>query len=51
VAALGRHLAAEDHVEATARRVDRRRRLVPFGAMMGVGLVALLVFARLRAGP
>ncbi len=51
VSALGRNLAADDHVEVVAQRSDRRGRLVPFGAMMGVGLVALIAVARLRPTP
>jgi prepilin peptidase CpaA len=39
VAAVGRHLGAEDRVEAEVRRDDRRRRLVPFAAMIMVGVV------------
>jgi prepilin peptidase CpaA len=41
---LGRHLGSEDRVEAEVNRSDRRRRLIPFSAMMGVGLVATLVW-------
>jgi prepilin peptidase CpaA len=48
VAAVGRHFAAEDSVERAVGRADRRARLVPFAAMTGVGLVALLVLARWR---
>jgi prepilin peptidase CpaA len=45
VAAVGRHLAAEDHVEAEVKREDRRRRVIPFAAMMALGTFALLLWA------
>jgi prepilin peptidase CpaA len=45
VHAFSRHLGAEDHVEAAVNSPDRRRRVVPFAAMIVVGLVALLVWA------
>src|SRR5262249_5485267 len=41
---LGRHIGSEDRVEAEVKRSDRRRRLIPFSAMMGIGLVATLVW-------
>ncbi len=41
---LGRHITSEDRVEAEVKRSDRRRRLIPFSAMMGIGLVATLVW-------
>src|SRR5262249_21262034 len=41
---LGRHITTEDRVEAEVKRSDRRRRLIPFSAMMGIGLVATLVW-------
>jgi prepilin peptidase CpaA len=44
VVAVGRHLGAEDTVETEVRRDDRRQRLVPFAAMVAVGLVATLVW-------
>ena len=48
IAAVGRHLAAEDSVETAVGRGDRRARLIPFGAMIGVGLAALILIARWR---
>jgi prepilin peptidase CpaA len=48
VTAVGRNLAAEDRVEETVQKNDRRGRVVPFGTMTGVGLVALIAIARLR---
>ncbi|HET6574289.1 MAG TPA: A24 family peptidase [Fimbriiglobus sp.] len=46
--AVGRQLGGDDRIEDQVQRADRRGRLIPFGAMMGVGLVALLALARLR---
>ncbi len=46
---LGRHIGSEDRVEAEVQRADRRRRLIPFSAMMGVGLVATLVWLWIQA--
>lgn len=46
--AVGRQIGGEDRVESEVRRDDRRQRLIPFGAMMGVGLVAVIVIAWLR---
>ena len=43
---LGRHITSEDRVEAEVKRSDRRRRLIPFSAMMGIGLVVTLVWLR-----
>ena len=48
VTAVGRNLAAEDRVEAIVQQADRRGRVVPFGAMTGIGLVALIAIARTR---
>jgi hypothetical protein len=31
-------------VEVEVKRSDRRRRLIPFSAMMGIGLIATLVW-------
>ena len=47
LAAIGRHLGAEDHIEATAGRDDRRTRLIPFGAMVAVAIIALLAWSLL----
>jgi prepilin peptidase CpaA len=44
LACLGRHITSEDRVEAELKRSDRRRRLIPFSAMMGIGLIATLVW-------
>jgi hypothetical protein len=45
LAAVGRHLAAEDRVEAEVNRTDRRWRVIPFAAMIALGLLALIVCA------
>jgi prepilin peptidase CpaA len=37
--AFGRHLAAHDNVEAIVGHHDSRRRLIPFGTMVAVGIV------------
>lgn len=47
---LGRHIAREDGVETAVRETDRRRRLIPFGAMIALGLIATLVWNLLGSG-
>jgi prepilin peptidase CpaA len=42
--ALGHHLGADVHLEGEIKRADRRRRLVPFGAMVAVGFAAILAW-------
>lgn len=44
ITVFGRYLAADDRVEAEVVRHDRRRRIIPFAAMMAVGLMATLVW-------
>ncbi len=46
---LGRHLGAEDRVEAEVKRSDRRRRLIPFSAMIALGLVATVFWLRTQS--
>lgn len=46
IGAVGRHFVAEDSVEAAVARPDRRARLIPFAAMIGIGLIALILIAR-----
>jgi prepilin peptidase CpaA len=46
VACLGRHLGSEDRVETEVKRSDRRRRLIPFSAMIALGLVATVLWLR-----
>lgn len=45
VVAVGRHLGAEDQVEREVQRDDRRRRLVPFAAMMMVGVLTTIALS------
>ena len=47
---LGRHITSEDRVETEVKRADRRRRLIPFSAMMGIGLVVTLVWLQSQSG-
>jgi prepilin peptidase CpaA len=51
LAAVGRHLGGEDRIEREVQRDDRRRRLIPFAAMMAVGVIALLLFTWLAERP
>jgi prepilin peptidase CpaA len=44
LASVGRYLAADDKVEHEVRRTDRRQRIIPFAAMMAIGLVATLLW-------
>jgi hypothetical protein len=44
-AAVGKTIAAEDKVEEAVTRDDRRTRLIPFGAMISIGLVTLIAIA------
>jgi prepilin peptidase CpaA len=45
LAAIGRHLGAEDRIEIEVNRADRRRRIIPFAAMIAVGIIAVLVWS------
>lgn len=49
--ALGLHGANVAAVEAEVRSPGRRRRLVPFAAVMAVSFVSLLLWARLQNNP
>jgi prepilin peptidase CpaA len=51
LAAISRHLGAEDSIEVGVGRDDRRSRLIPFGAMVAVGIIALLAWAWLTTAP
>jgi len=42
--AMTKHLGAEERVEVTARREDRRQRLVPFAAMMALAVIGLMIW-------
>jgi prepilin peptidase CpaA len=43
-ATIGRHLGAEDGIECEVKQVDRRR-IIPFAAMVAIGLLALVSWA------
>ena len=47
--ALGRHLGADDRIEAEVKHPERGRRIIPFAAMVALGLFGLLVCCRLLA--
>jgi prepilin peptidase CpaA len=46
LASIGRYLASDDRVEAEVKRTDRRRRIIPFAAMVAIGIVATVVWFR-----
>ena len=48
LAAIGRSLAAEDQVEAVVNRPNHRQRLIPFAAMIMVGLLSILMMRAMR---
>lgn len=50
LAILGRYLGSEDRLEAEVNAPDRRHRVIPFAAMMCLGLLALLVWQWLQRG-
>jgi len=37
-------LGSDDRVESEVRRSDRRTRIIPFAAMVAIGLVATLIW-------
>lgn len=41
---FGRHLGSDDRVEAEVKRDDRRKRLIPFAAMVAIGVVSTYVW-------
>lgn len=48
LAMIGRHFGAEDNVEtvqALAKSDERRQRLIPFSAMIGVGIIATFAWS------
>jgi prepilin peptidase CpaA len=49
VACVGRHLGYEDRVETEVKRSDRRRRLIPFTAMIALGLIATVGWLRIQS--
>jgi prepilin peptidase CpaA len=48
LAAVGRHLGQNDRIETAAQRSERRKRLVPFAAMIAVGIVATLFWVNFK---
>jgi prepilin peptidase CpaA len=42
--AVGRYLGAEERVEREVTRPDRRQRIIPFAAMVALGIVGLLTW-------
>jgi prepilin peptidase CpaA len=44
MSAFGRHLSCDDRIEVEVKRDDRRRRLIPFAAMVAIGVVATYVW-------
>jgi prepilin peptidase CpaA len=47
LAMVGRHLGGDNRIESEVRRADRRR-LIPFAAMMAIGLIIVLIRTRLK---
>lgn len=43
---FGRYLGADDRVEAEVVKSDRRKRVIPFAAMVAVGILATLIWLR-----
>jgi prepilin peptidase CpaA len=50
LALLGRHLGSEDRLEEEVNASDRRHRVIPFAAMMALGLSSLLALFWLQGG-
>ena len=46
LASVGRYLGSDDKVESEVRRSDRRKRIIPFAAMVAIGLVATLIWTQ-----
>ena len=44
VTILCRHLGSDERIETEVQRIDRHRRIIPFAAMMAVGIVFVLVY-------
>ena len=51
LASIGRYLGADDRVETEVLRTDRRRRLIPFAAMVAIGLIATLLWFGIESLP
>jgi prepilin peptidase CpaA len=46
ISAAGRHLGAEDRVETAVEQQDRRGRIIPFAAMIALGVLAVLAWSK-----
>jgi len=46
VTVFGRYLGADERVEEQVKRDDRRKRVIPFAAMVAIGLIATLMWLR-----
>jgi prepilin peptidase CpaA len=44
LASIGRYLGADDQVEKEVHRADRRRRIIPFAAMVLIGIIGTLLW-------
>jgi prepilin peptidase CpaA len=51
IMAFGQYLGADGRLEAELKRSDRHQRLVPFGAMLAVGLLVILGWCFLKELP
>jgi prepilin peptidase CpaA len=45
VGAVVRHLGSEDQIEREMQRPDRRRRVIPFAAMIAIGIIGLVLMS------
>jgi len=48
--AIQRHLGADDRIEAAMKCPDRRKKFVPYAAMMAVGVLATLIWLNFSPG-
>ena len=46
LACIGRYLGADDQLEREVVRPDRRRRIIPFAAMVAIGIITTLLWFR-----
>jgi prepilin peptidase CpaA len=46
LASVGRYLAGEDQVEREVKKSDRRSRIIPFAAMVAIGLIMTILWSR-----
>jgi prepilin peptidase CpaA len=47
--AFSRHMGSDDRVEVEVQRDDRRKRLIPYAAMVAIGVVATLLWLELAS--